>query len=132
MANKKKKKVYANKLEQLQDELATAEQALHDAQTKYQAKKTAVTEEIARRRTNRLCTRGGHLEKYLEEPELFTDAQICKLIDYLFTFDRVKILVADMLKVGHGEVAGSVENLIEAASESLNRVQSGNKPTVTP
>ncbi len=131
MANNKDKKVYADKLEQLQAELTNAEQVMHNAQEKYQAKKNAVTAEFARRRTNRLCTRGGHLEKYLEEPELFTDKQMCKLIDYLFTFDRVKVLIADMLQVGRGEATGSIENLIETAAENLNRAQSGNKPTVT-
>lgn len=131
MANKKEKEVYANKLEQLQDELAEATTALHNAQARFQKKKTELTNEIDARRTHRLCTRGGHLEKYLEEPELFTDGQICKLIDYLFTFDRVKNLVADMLKVARNEVAGSIENLIEMATESLNRAQTGNKSTVS-
>ena len=72
----KEKKVYANKLEQLEDELATAAKSLHNAQEKYQAKKSAVSDERERLRTNRLCTRGGHQVKYLEEPELFTDKQI--------------------------------------------------------
>lgn len=93
-------------LEELLAAQAEAQAEANKAQMKLNAIKTQVSEETDRRRTNRLCTRGGYLEKYLEDSELFTNEEICKLIDCVFTLAPIHTLVADMLKVRRGEAAG--------------------------
>ena len=80
----------AEKLAKLNDEKDKAEQLLHKAQENLKRKEAAAARELDRQRTNRLCTHGGHLEMYLEEPELFTKEEICKLVDYFFTSNAVK------------------------------------------
>ena len=118
-------------LEQLLNAQTKAQTAANNAQMKLNAIKTQVSEETARQRTNRLCTRGGHLEKYLEDPELFTNEEICKLIDCVFTLAPIHTLVADMLKVRRGEAAGTVDELIETAAAKLKRTPGWTIPTVT-
>ena len=120
----------AEKLAKLNDEKDRAEQLLHKAQENLKRKEAAAAKELDRQRTNRLCTHGGHLEMYLEEPELFTKEQICKLVDYFFTSNAVKKLVQDMLKVRHGEAPGTVEEVIESAIENVERKQSSTAPIV--
>ena len=120
----------AEKLAKLNDEKDKAEQLLHKAQINLKRKEAAAAKELDHQRTNRLCTHGGHLEMYLEEPELFTKGQICKLVDYFFTSNAVKKLVQDMLKVRHGEAPGTVEEVIESAIENVERKQSGTTPIV--
>ena len=53
-------------LEELLAAQAEAQAEANKAQMKLNAIKAQVSEETARQRTSRLCTRGGHLEKYLE------------------------------------------------------------------
>lgn len=118
-------------LEELLAAQTEAQTAVNNAQMKLNAIKTQVSEETDRRRTNRLCTRGGHLEKYLEDPELFSDAEICKLIDCVFTLAPIHTLVGDMLKVRRGEASGSVDELIETAAARLKRTPGWTVPTVT-
>ena len=118
-------------LEELLAAQAEAQAEANKAQMKLNAIKTQVSEETARQRTSRLCTRGGHLEKYLEDPELFSDAEICKLIDCVFTLAPIHTLVGDMLKVRRGEAAGSVDELIETAAAKQKRTPGWNIPTVT-
>ena len=118
----------AEKLAKLNDEKDKAEQLLHKAQENLKRKEAAAARELDRQRTNRLCTHGGHLEMYLEEPELFTKEEICKLVDFLFASNVVKKLVQDMLKVRHGEAPGTVEEIIENAVEKVERSQSSTVP----
>ena len=118
----------AEKLAKLNEEMKKAGQVLRKAQENLKQKEAAAAKEFDRQRTHRLCTRGGHLEKYLEEAELFTDEQICKLIDYLFTLNVVKALVQDMLKIRRNEATGTVEAIIENAMEKVERRQSGTVP----
>ena len=118
-------------LEELLAAQTEAQALVNNAQMKLNAIKTQVSEETARQRTSRLCTRGGHLEKYLEDPELFTNEEICKLIDCVFTLGPIHTLVVDMLKVRRGETAGSVDELIETAAAKLKRTSGWTVPTVT-
>ena len=118
-------------LEELLAAQAEAQAEANKAQMKLNAIRSQVSEETARQRTNRLCTRGGHLEKYLEDPELFTNEEICKLIDCVFTLAPIHTLVADMLKVRRGEAAGTVDELIETAAAKLKRAPGWTIPTVT-
>ena len=120
----------AEKLAKLSDEKKKAEQLFHKAQENLKRKEAAAARELDRQRTNRLCTHGGHLEMYLEEPELFTKEEICKLVDFLFASNVVKKLVQDMLKVRHGQAPGTVEEVIESAIENVERKQSGTVPIV--
>ena len=118
-------------LEDLLAAQADAQTLVNNAQMKLNAIKTQVSEETDRLRNNRLRTRGEHLEKYLEDPELFSDAEICKLIDCVFTLAPIHTLVRDMLKVRRGEAAGSVDELIETAAAKLKRTPGWTVPTVT-
>lgn len=127
MANEKTN----DKLERLLEERQKAEAALHKAQARLKAKTDALTKEADRQRTHRLCTRGGHLEKFLEEPELLTDEDVCKLIDYLFTSNRVNDLVQDMLRIRRGEASGSVDVIIESAITKLKQMQNRSTSAVT-
>ena len=118
-------------LEDLLAAQADAQTLVNNAQMKLNAIKTQVSEETDRLRNNRLRTRGEHLEKYLEDPELFSDAEICKLIDCVFTLAPIHTLVGDMLKVRRGEAVGSVDELIETAAAKLKRTPGWTVPTVT-
>ena len=118
-------------LEDLLAAQADAQTLVNNAQMKLNAIKTQVSEETDRLRNNRLRTRGEHLEKYLEDPELFTNEEICKLIDCVFTLAPIHTLVGDMLKVRRGEAAGSVDELIETAAAKLKRTPGWTVPTVT-
>lgn len=118
-------------LEELLTAQTEAQTAVNNAQMKLNAIKTQVSEETDRLRNNRLRSRGEHLEKYLEDPELFTNEEICKLIDCVFTLAPIHSLVADMLKVRRGEAAGSVDELIETDAAKLKRTPGWTVPTVT-
>ena len=118
-------------LEELLAAQTEAQTLVNNAQMKLNAIKTQVSEETDRLRNNRLRTRGEHLEKYLEDPELFTNEEICKLIDCVFTLAPIHTLVGDMLKVRRGEAAGSVDELIETAAAKLKRTPGWTVPTVT-
>ena len=108
-------------LEELLTAQTEAQTAVNNAQMKLNAIKTQVSEETYRLRNNRLRTRGEHLEKYLEDPELFTNEDICKLIDCVFSLATIHTFVGDMLKVRRGEANGSVDELIKTAAAKLKR-----------
>ena len=51
----------------------------------------AEAKELTRKaRTRRLCTRGGMLESFLEEPNVLTDDDVMELLTFIFDFNSVQ------------------------------------------
>ena len=75
--------------------------------------------EKQRKRTHRLCERGGHLEHYLPNPELLTDEDVFLLIDYFFSSPRVRELAEQMTASRRGEIPQSPKELIDAAMQRM-------------
>ena len=50
-----------------------------------------------KRRTHRLCTRAGHIESLLPETKELTDSQFMAFCDALFSYPKVKELIAKLL-----------------------------------
>ena len=120
------------KLDKLIAAREKAEAELHKAQLKMKQVEREVSKETDRQRTHRLCTRAGHLESKLEDPELLTDEDVCKLIDFIFTLEPVTSLVREMFKVRRGEVNVTVDELIgTVTAKQQRRASFGAVPTVT-
>ena len=78
------------RLEQLNQEHRTAEIRL--TREKHREKQSlAETKKLTRKaRTRRLCTRGGMLESFLDEPGLLTDDDVMELLTCIFDFNSVQ------------------------------------------
>ena len=78
------------RLEQLNQEHRTAEIRL--TREKHREKQQlAEAKQLTRKaRTRRLCTRGGMLESFLEEPNVLTDDDVMELLTFIFDFNSVQ------------------------------------------
>ena len=78
------------RLERLNKEHRTAEIRL--TREKHREKQQlAEAKELTRKaRTRRLCTRGGMLESFLDEPGLLTDDDVMELLTFIFDFNSVQ------------------------------------------
>ena len=78
------------RLEKLKQEQRTAEIRL--TREKHREKQQlAEAKELTRKaRTRRLCTRGGMLESFLEEPNVLTDDDVMELLTFIFDFNSVQ------------------------------------------
>ena len=61
-----------------------AQQKLHKAAEDDKRIKKQIADLQRNERTHRLCNRGAYLEKLLVEPELFTDEDVFRFLDYAF------------------------------------------------
>ena len=90
------------KLEKLNRQKTAAEKKLIAAQ--HREKQLEHERKRLTRRTHRLCTRAGMLEKFLREPTLLTDDDVMELLTFLF----------------HGEAAQKkLDTLIEERRKTL-------------
>ena len=96
-----------------------AEAQKRKAEQQLKAAKHKISIQRNKERTHRLCERGGHLEHYLPNPELLTDEDVYLLIDYFFSFPRVRELVKQMTASRRGELPQSPKELIDAAMQRM-------------
>ena len=73
-----------SKLEKLNRELEKSEKKLRKAINDEKALQHQLKQLTRKERTHRLCTRGGMLESFLQEPELLTDDDVMLLLKLIF------------------------------------------------
>ena len=85
------------KLEKLNRELAKGEARLRRAQHEQKILEHQMKQLTRKERTHRLCTRGGMLESFLQEPKRLTDDDVMVLLKIIFhrqdTQELLKILL---------------------------------------
>ena len=74
----------STQMDKLLAQQAKAQQKLHKAEEEDKRIKKQIADLRRNERTHRLCTRGAYLEKLLVEPELFSDEEVFRLLDYAF------------------------------------------------
>ena len=95
----------STQMDKLLAQQARAQQKLHKAEMEEKRLKKQIAEAQRKERTHRLCTRGAYLEKVLIEPELFTDEDVFRILDYAFTTPFVKEELAKRLDKKRKEAA---------------------------
>ena len=96
-------------------------QKLHKAQEEEKQIRKRMAELTRNERTHRLCTRGGYLEKLLVEPELFTDEDVFRFLDYAFGTPYVKDEFNKRLEKKRREAKAAMEKeAAEAAKAEEN------------
>ena len=118
-------KIVSQEMQDLLETQKTAEARRNAANLKLNEAKKRVSELRDSERTHRLCTRGAHLEHYLGDPEMFTDEEVCKLIDFLFMSSFVKTLIRNMLAISEGKAPGTIDQLIESAMDRQRTKDAG-------
>lgn len=85
-------------------------QKLHKAQMEEKRIKKQIDELQRRERTHRLCTRGAYLEKLLQEPELLSDEEVFRFLDYAINTPYAKKALENLLVTKHQEAATAEKN----------------------
>ncbi len=78
-----------------------ANQKKHEAEQQEKRIRKQISDLKDKERTQRLCTRGGYLEKLLLEPEAFTDDEVFELLGYAFNTPFVKERLKAILEAKH-------------------------------
>ena len=84
-----------SKLEKLNRELEKSEKKLRKAINDEKALQHQLTR---KERTHRLCTRGGMLESFLQEPERLTDDDVMLLLTLIFHRQDTQELLKKLLE----------------------------------
>ena len=108
----------STQMDKLLAQQAKAQQKLHKAEMEEKRLKKQIAEVQRNERTHRLCTRGAYLEKVLVEPELFTDEDVFRILDYAFTTPFVKDELSKRLDKKRKEAA--VKQAAEAVQAEKN------------
>ena len=87
-----------SKLEKLNRELAKGEARLRRAQHEEKILEHQVKQLTRKERTHRLCTRGGMLESFLQEPERLTDDDVMLLLKLIFHRQDTQELLKKLLE----------------------------------
>ena len=74
----------STQMDKLLAQQVKARQKLHKAEIDEKKIKKQIVDLRRNERTHRLCTRGAYLEKLLVEPELFSDEEVFRFLDYAF------------------------------------------------
>lgn len=107
--------------------MATRLEQLNAAAKKAQEKRDAIAQEQKtlaqklnaekrKQRNKRIFNWGGHLEGLLSEPELLTNDDVHRLLNFLFASNYVKNLVATMGAIARKEQHGTIAELLENAT----------------
>lgn len=100
---------------------------LHKAEVEEKRLKKQIAEVQRNERTHRLCTRGAYLKRVLIEPELFTDEDVFRILDYAFITPFVKDELAKRLDKKRREAA---ENAKKQAAKAVQvEGNAAGKPT---
>ena len=86
------------KLEKLNRELAQGEARLRRAQHEEKILEHQMKQLTRKERTHRLCTRGGMLESFLQEPERLTDDDVMLLLKLIFHRQDTQELLKKLLE----------------------------------
>ena len=87
-----------SKLEMLNRELEKSEKKLRKAINDEKALQHQLKQLTRKERTHRLCTRGGMLESFLQEPERLTDDDVMLLLKLIFHRQDTQELLKKMLE----------------------------------
>lgn len=91
----------SKRLDQLIAAQEKATQKRHEAEQQEKRIRKQISDLKDRERTHRLCTRGGYLEKLLQEPDAFTDEEVFELLGYAFNTPFVKERLKAILETKH-------------------------------
>ena len=86
------------KLEALNQEIEKTEKKLRRAQHEEKILEHQVKQLTRKERTHRLCTRGGMLESFLQEPERLTDDDVMLLLKLIFHRQDTQELLKKLLE----------------------------------
>ena len=87
-----------SKLEKLNRELEKSEKKLRKAINDEKALQHQLKQLTRKERTHRLCTRGGMLESFLQEPERLTDDDVMLLLKLIFHRQDTQALLKKLLE----------------------------------
>ena len=87
-----------SKLEKLNRELEKSEKKLKKALNDEKALQHQLKKLTRSKRTHRLCTRGGMLESFLQEPERLTDDDVMALLKVIFRKPDVQEMLKELLE----------------------------------
>jgi thiamine kinase-like enzyme len=85
-------------LEKMEHRVYVSKQKMVAAQHKEKYLKNQIKQLSRKERTHRLCTRGGMLERFIEEPNLLTDEDVFELLMYLFHGERAQNKLAYLIE----------------------------------
>ena len=85
-------------MDKLLEQQAKTEQKLHKAEMDSKRIRKQIATLQRNERTHRLCTRGAYLEKLLIEPELLTDDDVFRYLDYAINTPYAKKALDDLLE----------------------------------
>ena len=88
----------SSKLEKLNRELEKSEKKLRKAINDEKALQHQLKQLTRKERTHRLCTRGGMLESFLQEPERLTDDDVMLLLKLIFHRQDTQGLLKKLLE----------------------------------
>ena len=86
------------KLKKLNQQLAKSEARLRRAQHEEKILEHQMKQLTRKERTHRLCTRGGMLESFLQEPERLTDDDVMLLLKLIFHRQDTQELLKKLLE----------------------------------
>lgn len=72
--------------------------------------------EKRKQRNRRIYNWGGHLDSLLMEPDLLTNDDVHRLLNFLFSSNYVKKLVSTMGAIARGEQSGTIAELLDNAT----------------
>lgn len=87
-----------SKLEKLNRELEKSEKKLRKALNDEKALQHQLKKLTRSERTHRLCTRGGMLETFLQEPERLTEDDVMALLKVIFSKPDVQEMLKKLLE----------------------------------
>ena len=112
-----------SKLEKLNRELEKSEKKLRKAINDEKALQHQLKQLTRKERTHRLCTRGGMLESFLQEPERLTDDDVMLLLKRIFYRQDTQELLKKLLEREKPETPwfakGAIIHLVVASSISF-------------
>ena len=112
-----------SKLEKLNRELEKSEKKLRKAINDEKALQHQLKQLTRKERTHRLCTRGGMLESFLQEPEHLTDDDVMLLLKLIFHRQDTQELLKKLLEREKPETPwftkGAIIHLVVASSISF-------------
>ncbi len=100
----------STRMDKLLVQQATVQQKLHKMQMEEKKIRKQVDELQRKERAHRLCTRGAYLEKLLQAPELLTDDDVFRFLDYAINTPFVREELKKLLNAKHQEVALAEKN----------------------
>ena len=111
----------STQMDKLLAQQARTQQKLHKAEMDDKRIKKRIADLQRNERTHRLCTRGAYLEKLLVEPELFSDEDVFRFLDYAFGTLYVKDELMKRLEKKRREAKAAAEKqAVEAALVEKN------------